>query len=75
MGEKAEAFGKGGCGCLIAFVVLAVIAVAIGGHAHIDLGGAVCLFVGGGIVGLIVLAIYNKGKRDAGDGDGRGNHE
>ena len=45
--------------------MLAVIAVVLGGRAHIDPGGAVCLFVVGGILGLIVLAIYNKGKRDA----------
>jgi hypothetical protein len=65
MSEKGQAFAKGGCGCLIAFAVVAVLAVALGGHAHIDPGGAICLFVVGGLLGLIVLAIYNKGKRDA----------
>ena len=67
MGEKSTAFTKGGCGCLIAFAVLALLAVLIGGHAHIDIGGAILLFVIGGILGLIVLAIYNKGRRDADD--------
>ena len=64
MDEKGEAFFKGGCGCLVAFAVIAIIAVMIGGRAHIDIGGALCLFVGGGLLGLLVLAIYNKGKRD-----------
>lgn len=66
MGEKGRAFGKGGCGCLVAFAVLALLAALLGGNVHIDIGGAVLLFVIGGIMGLMVLAIYNKGKHDAG---------
>lgn len=69
MNDKGGAFLKGGCGCLLAFAALALLASIAGGHAHIDLGGAICLFVFGG---LVVLAIYNKGRRDAGqppDGD------
>ncbi len=66
MSEKGRAFVKGGFGCLLAFAALALLAVVAGGHAHIDLGGAICLFVVGGLVGLVVLAIYNKGRRDAG---------
>jgi hypothetical protein len=62
VGEKSTAFAKGGCGCLIAFAFCSIIAVALGGHAHIDIGGAILLFVMGGAVGLIVLMIYNKGK-------------
>lgn len=69
MGEKTTAFTKGGCGCLVAFAVLALLAVMIGGTAHIDVGGAILLFVIGGVIGLIVLAIYNKGRRDADDGE------
>ena len=65
MGEKANAFWKGGCGCLIAFAVFALIAILIGGRAHIDIGGAILLFVIGGLIGLLVLWIYNKGKRDS----------
>ena len=64
MGEKASAFAKGGCGCLVAFAVFAGIALLLGGSAHIDIGGAVLLFVMGGLLGLLVLWIYNKGKRD-----------
>ena len=66
MGEKGQAFAKGGCGCLLVFAALALLAVVAGGHTHIDLGGVVCLFVVGGLFGLVVLAIYNKGKREAG---------
>ncbi len=66
MGEKARAFAKGGCGCLAAFVVFAGIALLLGGSAHIDAGGAVFLFVLGGLLGLLVLWIYNKGKREGG---------
>lgn len=65
MSEKGDAFVKGGCGCLIAFVVIGLSCVLVGGNMHIDLGGAILLFVIGGVIGLIVLAIYNKGKDDA----------
>lgn len=67
MGEKGEAFGKGGCGCLVAFLAIGLLVVLFGGNMHIDIGGAVFLFVIGGGIGLIVLAIYNKGKRDTDD--------
>ncbi|MEX0717639.1 MAG: hypothetical protein WD066_13685 [Planctomycetaceae bacterium] len=59
------AFIKGGCGCLVAFAVVALLAVMVGGHAHIDLGGALCLFVMGGLFGLVFFAVYNKGRDDA----------
>ncbi len=65
MGERSAAFVKGGIGCLVAFAVLAILAVAVGGNAHIDIGGAILLFAIGGLVGLVVFAIYNKGRRDA----------
>lgn len=63
------AFLKGGLGCLLLFVVFAVLAVLFGGHAHADGGGIMMLFVIGGIVGLIARAIYNRGRRDGGGGD------
>ncbi len=56
---------KGGWGCLVIFVGLAFLAVLFGGHAHADIGGLILLFVIGGIIGLIVFAIYNKGRKDA----------
>ena len=71
MSEQLKAFGKGGCGCLVAFAVIALLAVLIGGSATIDLGGAIMLFVIGGVIGLVVLAIYNKGHRNRIDSDRR----
>ena len=63
MSGKGSAFAKGGCGCLVALAALALIADILGGSAHIDLGGAILLFVIGGVIGLVVLAIYNRGRR------------
>lgn len=63
-----QAFLKGGCGCLLVFAVTALIAVLFGGRVHADLGGLVLLFLIGGVVGLVVLAIYNRGRRDGGGG-------
>lgn len=70
MGEKASAFLKGGCGCLVLFALVAGCAVVLGGRAHIDIGGGVLLFVGGGLIGLVVLWIYNRGRDDRDDGSG-----
>jgi hypothetical protein len=66
MASEGKAAAKGGCGCLAAFAVLALLAAALGGEAYIDLGGVVILLVVGAVVGLIVNWIYQKGKRDAG---------
>jgi hypothetical protein len=63
--RSGSAFVKGGCGCLMVFAVLAFIAVLLGGHAHADVGGVVFLFIIGGVIGLIVFSIYNKGRKDA----------
>jgi hypothetical protein len=68
MGEKSTAFAKGGCGCLVAFAALALVTVVLGGRARIDAGGAVLLFVIGGVIGLIALAVYNKGRHDRSPG-------
>jgi hypothetical protein len=65
MSDKGSAFVKGGCGCLVAFAVLALLGVMVGGRAHINLGGAILLFLIGGVIGLVMLAVYNKGKREA----------
>jgi hypothetical protein len=66
MGEKGSAFLKGGAGCLVAFIVLGLLAVMIGGSFHMDVGGAVLLFIIGGVIGMVVLWIYNKGRNDRG---------
>lgn len=63
MGEKSEAFVKGGCGCLVAFAVLGLLAVMFGGHVYLDPGGAIMLFVIGGLMGLGWLAVFNSGRR------------
>ena len=54
MPEEGKAFAKGGIGCLIVFFVCAFIAVAMGGNAHIDIGGFFFLIIIGGVLGLIV---------------------
>jgi hypothetical protein len=61
---KGAAFTKGGCGCLLLFAAVGLIVLLAGGRVRIDPIGALMLFVIGGIIGLIVLAIYNKGRRD-----------
>ncbi|HET6203648.1 MAG TPA: hypothetical protein VFI25_12700 [Planctomycetota bacterium] len=62
------AFVKGGLGCIVTFAVAAGCALALGGSAHLDAVGVLLLFLMGGVVGLIVFAIYNKGLRDAARG-------
>ena len=69
MASSGGAFIKGGCGCLVVFFVIGLLCVAIGGSMHIDLGGFICLFVCGGLLGLLVLAIYNSGVRKGQDRD------
>ena len=66
MTTQGSAFVKGGCGCLVAFLVVGVLFAVSGGSVHIDAGGACLLFVLGGIIGLVGLWIYNKGVRDVG---------
>lgn len=64
MGEKSNAFVKGGFGCLGVFAAFAGIALLLGGTVNIDVGGAILLFVIGGLLGLLTLWIYNKGRHD-----------
>ncbi|MFO1522369.1 MAG: hypothetical protein U1G05_10075 [Kiritimatiellia bacterium] len=45
---------------------MAFLAVLFGGRAHLDLGGVLMLFVIGGLLGLLVLWIYNLGRKDGG---------
>ncbi|MFC7339060.1 hypothetical protein ACFQY0_17840 [Haloferula chungangensis] len=69
MENKGSSFLKGGLGCFALFIVLALLAVLFGGSAHLDFGGVVLLFIIGGIIGLAVNWIYQKGKSDASDED------
>ncbi|MCA9424567.1 MAG: hypothetical protein KC994_05810 [Candidatus Omnitrophica bacterium] len=63
-----EGFVVGGCGCLGAFLALGVFGSMVGGRFHIDIGGMVLLFACGGVIGSIIVAVYNKGRRDASGG-------
>jgi hypothetical protein len=69
MENKGGAFLKGGAGCLAVFVVLALLALLFGGSVRLDLGGVMILFLIGGLIGLGVNWIYQKGKRDASGDD------
>lgn len=71
METKARSFIKGGTGCLALFLVLALLALIFGGTVEIGWGSAVMLFIAGGIIGLVVNAIYQKGRRDASGGVGK----
>jgi hypothetical protein len=64
---KGSAFVKGGCGCLLAFLAIGLTFVLLGGSVHINAGGAILLFVIGGVIGLVILAVYRSGQRDAMD--------
>jgi hypothetical protein len=63
--DQGAAFVKGGGGCLLAFLVIGLIFVLLGGSMYINLGGVILLFVIGGIIGLVILAVYSKGQSDA----------
>ena len=69
MENKGSAFLKGGAGCLVAFIALALLALLFGGSAHLDFFGVLILFLIGGSIGLVVNWIYQKGKRDASGND------
>jgi hypothetical protein len=60
---KGEAFAKGGFGCIAAFIAFGIFCVMVGGSVRIDLGGALMLFVIGGIIGLVALMVYSKGEQ------------
>ncbi len=65
MGNYGKSFIKGGLGCLLGFLALGLSCVLIGGYMHIDIFGAILLFVIGGCIGLIIQAVYQRGRRDA----------
>jgi hypothetical protein len=71
---KSSAFLKGGLGCLGLFLVVGLIFLIAGGHVYIDLGGAICLFVVGGVLGLLIFAIWRRGylagRRETEGGNG-----
>lgn len=63
MGDRSTAFVRGGCGCLLGTIVLGLFVALMGGRFRMDAGGALLLFLIGGVVGLIFLAGYNRGRR------------
>ena len=65
MSESGSAFVKGGLGCLFGFIALGLLFVLFGGHMRIDLGGAILLFLIGGVIGLAVWFVYDRGRRAA----------
>ncbi len=65
MANEGKAFLKGGAGCFVVFIVLGIFAVIFGGTVHLDAGGFIVLLVIGGLIGLAVNWIYQKGRRDA----------
>ena len=72
MNSKGEAFVKGGCGCLALFVVFGLCCVMVGGYMRINLFGALALFGIGGVLGLVVNAVYDNGRRQGNDRYRRG---
>jgi hypothetical protein len=70
METRGSAFVKGGLGCLGLFLAVGLIVLVAGGHVHINVGGAICLFVVGGAIGLGVFFVWRKGYR-AGKGEAR----
>ena len=69
MSNNSSAFLKGGVGCFLVFIVLALLALLAGGSVRLDLGGVLLLFIIGGLIGLAVNWIYQKGRKDASDQD------
>jgi|TARA_B110000305_G_C19414690_1_gene627321 hypothetical protein len=67
MENKGSSFLKGEAGCFAVFALLALLALISGGSVRMDFGGVVILFVIGGVIGLLVNWIYQKGKGDASD--------
>ena len=69
MENKVSSFVKGGLASFALFAVVAIVAIMVGGSARLDVGGALFLFVVGGVVGLIFNWVYQKGKQDGENGD------
>jgi hypothetical protein len=59
-GSAGAAFVKGGCYLVLAFAVLGACALFTGGFASINLGGIACLFVIGGVLGVIIYSLRGR---------------
>ena len=65
MPGSGATFAKGGCGCLLIFLGLGFLAAITGGRVHLDLGGAIFLFIIGGFIALIYRGIFGKKEEEA----------
>lgn len=65
MSGSGTTFAKGGCGCLLIFLGLGFLAAITGGRVHLDLGGAIFLFIIGGFIALIYRGIFGKKEEEA----------
>ena len=63
--SRGLAFAKGGVGCIVAFFVIGAIVLLIGGTVYFDAPGLILLFIIGGLIGLVVSWVYQRGRRDA----------
>ena len=59
---NAENFGKGGCGCALGFVIVALIFMFFRGSK--DIGGTVTLLLILGVIGFIIWSAYKRSKDD-----------
>ena len=58
---KGKSFLESGFGYWMSFIVLGLLAVLlIGGNVEMSAVKTVALFAAGGLIGLVILAIYNK---------------
>jgi hypothetical protein len=48
----------------LVFAALGFLAILVGGHVRVSLGGLVFLFLVGGVIGLVMFAAYKRGRRD-----------
>jgi hypothetical protein len=55
-----DAFFKGGCFLVLGMLALGVCALIAGGGFAIDLGGIACLFVIGGVLGVIIYSLRGR---------------
>lgn len=62
---RAAVFGA--LGCFGSFLLLGLLVAATGGFVYADAGGVIVLLIIGAIIGLVVYAIYERGRRDASD--------
>ncbi len=66
--EWIDTFFRGGVMLLVAFGIVALVVLLVGGFVFATLGGLALLFLIGGLVALVVRFIFPKGGNDAGRG-------